>query len=457
MNRSPKNTSRQIYSVSELNRTVRQLLDSELPSLWLEGEISNLARPASGHWYFSLKDENAQIRCAMFKRANARINFSPENGDKVLVRGKIGLYEPRGDYQLIVDMLEDAGTGALQRAFEALRDKLMHEGLFAAEHKQALPELPHTVGVITSSTGAALHDILHVLKRRMPLVSIIVYPVLVQGEQAPAAISKAIKRANREQACDVLIVGRGGGSLEDLWAFNDEAVARAAFACSIPMISAVGHEVDFTILDFVADVRAPTPSAAAELATPLTQEELNAHIVGLQQFSQRLITQRLQQSKQKLAWLNKRLQLAHPGHWVTQQQQSLDSYVLRLQKLLQQHLSEKKYKQQNLANRLQQQSPHTAIQQKTNEVLFLGKRLQESVQRRLRQNSQSLSLNAAKLNTLSPLATLDRGYALVQHQNTKLKSAVVSSVKEIKIGNTVSTRLKDGEFEAEIKKITPGK
>jgi len=443
-------TSRHIYSVSELNRAAKQILDIELPSLWLEGEISNLSRPASGHWYFSLKDEKAQIRCAMFRRANTRVKFNVSNGDKVLIRGKVSLYEARGDYQLIADAMEDSGTGALQRAYEALRDKLSKEGMFAAEHKQELPEIPACIGVITSRTGAALHDILHVLERRLPLVEVKIYPVLVQGELAPAEIEHAIKQADAENLCDVLIVGRGGGSLEDLWAFNDERVARAAFSAKTPIISAVGHEVDFTILDFVSDLRAPTPSAAAEVATPITQDDLIAQVKSLFEYLSKNSVERLQKEAQKLDYLAKRLQLAHPGQRLKQQQEHLYSQASRLHELMQRLIKDQTQIFNNLQNRISRQDPAIRIQSEKEKIIRLSNRLQSNSDHALQLKKANLGKVSGKLNTLSPLATLERGYALVQLENAK----VITSVKELETNEKIVTQLQDGQVESTITKLT---
>src|SRR5271168_2194274 len=273
---------RDIYSVSRLNREVRVLLERGFGGLWLEAEISNFARPSSGHWYFSLKDAAAQVRCCMFRQRNMLCGFAPLDGQKILVRARIGLYEPRGEYQLIIDHMEDAGLGALKRRFEELAAKLAAEGLFAPERKRPLPKLPRRIGVITSPSGAAIHDILHVLARRLAAIPVLLYPVAVQGAAAAAEIVAALNLAGRRAECDVLILARGGGSLEDLWAFNDEALARAIAACPIPVVSGVGHEVDTTIADFAADVRAPTPSAAAEMVVPDGEEWLrNIRTLGL--------------------------------------------------------------------------------------------------------------------------------------------------------------------------------
>jgi len=271
----PSSDDRDIYSVGRLNAEARGLLEGAFPLIWVQGELSNVSRPSSGHLYFTLKDANAQVRCAMFRGNNRFLKFRPADGAQVVVRASLSLYEARGDYQLIVQSMEEAGDGALQRAFEALKQKLAAEGLFEAAHKRALPTLPKRIGVITSPTGAAIRDILSVLKRRFPAIPVLIYPVAVQGQAAGAEIAAMIRRADMRRDCDVLIIARGGGSLEDLWAFNEEIVARAIFDCSIPTVSGVGHEVDFTIADFVADQRAPTPSVAAEMVSPDQHDWLN--------------------------------------------------------------------------------------------------------------------------------------------------------------------------------------
>src|SRR5580658_10163237 len=318
----PARPERDIYSVSRLNREVRVLLERGFGALWLEAEISNLARPSSGHWYFSLKDSAAQVRCAMFRQRNMLGTFTPRDGQKVLVRGRIGLYEPRGEYQLIVDHMEDAGLGALKRQFEELSAKLAAEGLFAADRKRPLPGLPRRIGVITSPTGAAVRDILHVLARRFPAASVLIYPVPVQGAQAAAEIVAALELAGRRAECDVLILARGGGSLEDLWAFNDERLARAIVASLIPVITGIGHEIDFTIADFAADVRAPTPSAAAELVVPDAQEWLSV-FSSLGTRLARCMRRRLEERRQRLRWLARRAALVSPVARFAQQTQRL--------------------------------------------------------------------------------------------------------------------------------------
>src|SRR5271169_6511604 len=330
---------RDIYSVSRLNREVRVLLERGFASLWLEAEISNLARPGSGHWYFSLKDSAAQVRCCMFRQRNMLTAFAPQDGQKVLVRARIGLYEARGEYQLVIDHMEDAGLGALKRQFEELAAKLAAEGLFAPERKRPLPTLPSRIGVITSPTGAAVRDILHVLARRFAAVPVLLYPVAVQGAAAAAEIIAALALAGRRAECDVLILARGGGSLEDLWAFNDEALARAIVASPIPIVSGVGHEIDFTIADFAADVRAPTPSAAAEIVVPDAQEWLKTiRTLGarLRQGMRRRLTDR----RERLRWLTGRAALVSPTARLAQQMQSLDDLEDRLTRGMYQRLTE---------------------------------------------------------------------------------------------------------------------
>src|SRR6202453_4677277 len=329
--------NRDIYSVSRLNREVRVLLERGFGSVWLEAEISNFAKPSSGHWYFCLKDAAAQVRCAMFRQRNMLCAFTARDGQKVLVRARIGLYEPRGEYQLIVDHMEDAGLGALKRQFEELSAKLSQEGLFAAERKRSLPRLPRRIGVITSPTGAAVRDILHVLARRFPAAAVLIYPVPVQGAQAAAEIVAAIQLAGKRAECDVLILARGGGSLEDLWAFNDERLARVIAASSIPVISGVGHEIDFTIADFAADVRAPTPSAAAELAVPDALEWLSA-VGRLGTRLERCMRRRLDERRERLRWVGRRAALVSPRARFAQRAQRLDELDERMRRALRRRL-----------------------------------------------------------------------------------------------------------------------
>ena len=325
-----------IYSVSQLNQSVRLMLENQLGAVWLTGEISNFSQPVSGHWYLSLKDENAQVRCAMFRMKNMRVSFRPTNGMQVLVRANVSLYEPRGDYQLIIESMHLAGEGLLMQQFEALKLKLAAEGLFAQHLKKNLPHFSKAVGIITSKTGAALQDILHILQRRDPSLKIIIYPTAVQGKDAATEIAQMIELANQRQEVDVLIVGRGGGSLEDLWCFNEEMVARAIFHSHLPVISAVGHETDVTIADFVADVRAPTPSAAAELVSR-NQTELLQQLQYRRQRLEIALDRLFAEKQQKLRHLSLRLHNQHPQAQLRIQQQLITQLSHRLQQTLRHH------------------------------------------------------------------------------------------------------------------------
>ncbi len=389
--------SRIVLTVSELNQTAQRLLEEYFPSVWIEGEISNLTKPTSGHLYFSLKDAKAQISCAMFRFKSQTLKFAPRNGLLVQLQAKVSLYTDRGQYQLIVEQMEISGDGLLKKAYEELRRQLEAEGLFLEKWKKPIPLLPKQIGVITSSTGAAIHDILSVLKRRFPSIPVIIYPSLVQGAEAAPSIIQALHLANQHQKVEVLILARGGGSLEDLWPFNEESVARAIFKSQIPIITGIGHEIDFTIADFVADRRAPTPSAAAELVTP-HQSTL------LQQFSlfeTRLIneiTKYYQHQAQRIDWLLKRIQ--HPG--------------------------------QQIQNQLQR-------------MTLLKSQLKSTIWQLLREKEHSFKNTMRALETVSPLATLNRGYAII----TKLNSnQIVRSVQEITKGCPLTIRFQDGTVNA---------
>ncbi len=439
---------REIFSVSRLNREVRGLLEGNFPLVWVEAEISNLARPTSGHWYFTLKDPSAQIRCAMFRGKNARLRFQPENGDQVLVRAQLSLYEARGDYQMIVEHMEEAGDGALRRAFEQLKQRLDAEGLFDEAGKKSLPPLPKQIGVITSPSGAAVRDILQILQRRFPSIPVVIYPVAVQGDAAVAEIVAALKTATRRNECDVLIVARGGGSLEDLWAFNEEKVARAIHQCPIPIVSGVGHEVDFTIADFVADLRAPTPSGAAELVSPdraVWQQRLAQHQSRLQTVMQQRLTQRQQQ----LSWLDKRLQQQHPGQQLRQQNQRLDELDQRLQRSMQQRLQQCRSELTHASAKLQQHNPQRQIHQLLATQQQLSSRLQRVMQQALQQRRQQLQGVGRALDAVSPLATLGRGFSITRnHQDGRL----LRDIKGINIGDTVETQLAQGRLVCDVRK-----
>ena len=429
---------RDVFSVSRLNREVRDILEGSFPLIWIEGELSNVARPASGHIYFSLKDDAAQISCAMFRNRNQLLRFTPENGMQVLARAKVSVFEARGNYQLIIEHMEEAGDGALLRAFEALKKKLSDEGLFAEQYKKSLPELPRQIGVITSPTGAAIRDILTVLKRRFPAVPVIIYPVAVQGEGAKEQIAKALKTAAARQECDVLVLARGGGSIEDLWAFNEEIVARAIFDCDIPIVSAVGHEIDFTIADFVADVRAATPSMAAELIVPDQQEWSQS----LRYWQTRLyshVQKELKHRQQQTEWLSKRLR--HPGRILQDMAQRLDEQEQRIRNALESRLRHMKARLSELNAHLNRYTPVYKIREMRQQCHHLGQRLYNSQFHLIANKKKETAMLARALDTVSPLATLDRGYAIV----TRLpERKLVHNASEIKPGDQIETRLGKG-------------
>ena len=431
-------------TVSQLNRQARTLLESHFDFIWVEGEVSNFAAPSSGHWYFSLKDGNAQVRCAMFRNRNQRVRFTPDNGDHIRLRCRVSLYEGRGEFQLIVEHLEHAGAGALQAAFEKLKAALLAEGLFNPERKKPLPESVSHLGVITSPTGAAIHDILTVLKRRCPAIAVSVLPVAVQGEGAAAEIVAAIENANRWQRegrihLDALIVGRGGGSLEDLWPFNEESVARAIAASELPIVSAVGHEVDFTIADMAADHRAPTPSAAAELLSP-DQREWQQRLEAIEANLVRLIRRRLSDAATELGHLRRRLK--HPGAQLREQAQRLDDLEQRLVRAQTNLLQRRRSELALLESRLQAHSPLPRLQRLQRETEQLGQRLEAAMRQRLHQANERLAHLAQMLDSLSPLATLSRGYAIV----TDTEGRVVTDAAAVTVGDQVQARLARGRL-----------
>ncbi|QJT81941.1 exodeoxyribonuclease VII large subunit [Kosakonia sp. MUSA4] len=441
-----------IYTVSRLNQSVRLLLERELGQVWISGEISNFTQPASGHWYFTLKDDTAQVRCAMFRNSNRRVTFRPQHGQQVLVRANITLYEPRGEYQIIVESMQPAGEGLLQQKYEQLKAKLAAEGLFDQQFKQPLPSPAHCVGVITSKTGAALHDILHVLKRRDPSLPVVIYPTAVQGEDAPGQIVRAIELANARQECDVLIVGRGGGSLEDLWSFNDERVARAIFASRIPVVSAVGHETDVTIADFVADLRAPTPSAAAEIVSR-NQLELLRQVQAMQQRLEMSMDYYLAGRNRRFALVNHRLQQQHPQLRLARQQTVLERLQQRMQNALDTQLKRASARQQRVMQRLNQQNPQPRIHRAQSRVQQLEYRLSQNIRDRLSATRERFGTAITHLEAVSPLATLARGYSVT----TSPAGEVLKKTRQVKVGDKLTTRLNDGWVESEVSNVTPVK
>ncbi|WP_222888484.1 exodeoxyribonuclease VII large subunit [Enterobacter sp. C2] len=441
-----------IFTVSRLNQTVRLLLEREVGQVWISGEISNFTQPASGHWYFTLKDDTAQVRCAMFRNSNRRVTFRPQHGQQVLVRASITLYEPRGEYQIIVESMQPAGEGLLQQKYEQLKAKLAAEGLFDQQSKQPLPSPAHCVGVITSKTGAALHDILHVLKRRDPSLPVVIYPTAVQGEDAPGQIVRAIALANSRKECDVLIVGRGGGSLEDLWSFNDERVARAIFASQIPIVSAVGHETDVTIADFVADLRAPTPSAAAEMVSR-NQLELLRQLQSGQQRLEMAMDYYLANRTRRFTQLEHRLQQQHPQLRLARQQTVLERLRQRMTYAMDNQLKRSGQRQQRMTQRLNQYSPQPRIHRAQNRVQQLEYRLAQLMSARLSATRERFGNAMTHLDAVSPLATLARGYSVT----TATDGNVLKQTKQVKAGDVLTTRLVDGWVESEVKGVTAAK
>ena len=431
-------SERQIFSVSQLNRSVRHLIETQLPLLWVEGEISNFARPASGHWYLTLKDDQAQVRCAMFRNSNQRVGFKPANGTQVLVRCRAGLYEGRGEYQLVIEHMEEAGFGALQRQFEQLKQKLSDEGLFDNQHKKPMPDSVSHIGVITSATGAAVKDVLSVLERRFPSIKVSIFPTAVQGEQAAKQIVEAIGNANQLGQCDALIVGRGGGSLEDLWPFNEEVVARAIFASAIPIVSAVGHEVDFTIADFVADLRAPTPSAAAELLSPDGEDILN-QFEGFEILLTEAVGRKIAQLGQRADYLKKRLR--HPGHKLQEQSQHLDHLDIRLRRGINGRLEQQRQRMNRVQSQLARVHPGEAIGDYHQLVTRYVKQMSRSVKQQLEVKRSKTGQAMHLLDTVSPLKTLGRGYSIIRDAD----DGVIKSVASVTEGDVLRGQLADGE------------
>jgi len=441
---------REVYTPSRLNREARLLLERGFGALWVEGEISNLSRPSSGHWYFSIKDETAQLRCAMFRQRNLLAKFTPKDGMLVQLRGRVSLYEPRGDYQFLVDHIEEAGEGALRRRFELLKAKLAAEGLFATTRKRALPSLPRRIGVITSPTGAAIRDVLNILRRRFCTIPVLIYPVPVQGAAAAAQIAAMIRLASARGECDVLILARGGGSLEDLWSFNEEIVARAIADCVIPLVSGIGHEVDFTIADFVADIRAPTPSGAAELVAPDSNEWLRSIAALGRRLAQAL--QRGQAGRmQRFVWLQRRLAQVHPGVELRQRAQRLDEIEQSLMRTMRQQLRDRQTVVAQYAARLRHESPALRIAGARGRLNLARAAIAASLRRRLQTERSRLELVVGTLDAISPLATLQRGYAIVTDANGR----VVTDAGSLPSGELIHARVARGRVEARVVNTFP--
>ena len=444
----PSSDGRDIYTVSRLNREARALLERGFGSLWLEAELSNFSRPSSGHWYFSLKDSGAQIRCAMFRQRNLLAGLTPLDGQQVLVRGRISLYEPRGDYQLIVDHLEDAGQGALKREFEHLKTRLAAEGLFDTARKRSLPRLPRRIGVITSPSGAAIRDVLHVLARRFAAVPVLIYPAPVQGAQAAPELIAALKLAAQRADCDLLMLVRGGGSLEDLWAFNDEALARQIAASPIPVLTGIGHEVDFTIADFAADVRAPTPSAAAEMAVPDAAEFARFFTQRGARLAQAM-ARRLGELLRQLEYLQRRTGLVSPAARLSQRAQQLDDLEQRLTRALRQHLTHARAELLDLQGSLWRRNPVQRLQAIQARHAMLQARLSAAIRTRLQRAQAGFEPLTRTLHAVSPLATLGRGYAIVSSES----GVVLQDAADVQRGQLVHARLARGSFVARVEDI----
>jgi len=440
-------TKRKIFTVARLNQEVQQLLERGFGTIWLQAELSNFSQPASGHWYFSLKDSQAQIRCAMFKGRNRYLTFAPEAGDEVLVRGKLGLYAARGDFQLIVEHMEPAGAGKLQAEFDQRRIELQEAGWFDPENKQALPSRPSRIGVVTSPTGAAIQDVLNVLKRRYPVAEIIIYPTPVQGTTAAASIAAAIKRANERSETDVLLVVRGGGSLEDLWSFNEMAVASAIRDSALPIVSGVGHEVDVTIADLVADQRAPTPSAAAELVTP-DMEQMASRLGELNRLLARYWQRVQRQSTERLLQWQSRLDNVHPQRRIEQQQQRVDDLERRMGLLAEQRLNQQRTRLQNLSARLSANAPSRQLEVRRQRLSQQSWRLHKAWEGISQDSGNRLAMASRALNAVSPLATLDRGYSIIQKDDQ-----VIRKTSELSPGDQISARLGEGSISATVTDI----
>jgi len=481
---------RTVYSVSRLNNEVRVLLERGLGVVWVEGELSNFSQPSSGHWYFSLKDRDSQVRCAMFRLKNSALGFTPKAGQHVIARGRVSLYEPRGEYQLIVDHLEEAGVGALQREFERLKAKLAAEGLFASEGRRSLPRFPRRIAVVTSPTGAAIRDVLNILARRFPPASVLVYPSAVQGAAAAPAIVHALQLASARLDCDVLILARGGGSLEDLWAFNDERVARAIRACAVPVVTGIGHEIDFTIADFAADARAPTPSGAAEMVAPdsgaclETLTRMEGRMAACMRRELRAVSSRLEAVSMRLKQADPAMRLAHQAQRLDDLEQRLagaaravmhtcrdrlgDAYTRLLQRSPQVQLALRAKRldgmQQRLSgaggallstrgrrlgdaqSRLMQCSPAHLVRECGRKEELLRARLDHAVKQYLSQLTHRLALAGKTLDMASPLATLARGFAIV----TRADGSLVSDAGKVPPGEEIEARLASGRLRAKV-------
>ncbi|MGQ0658628.1 MAG: exodeoxyribonuclease VII large subunit [Chromatiales bacterium] len=438
---------REVYSISRLNREARALLEGSFPLLWVEGEVSNFSRPTSAHWYFTLKDRQAQVRCAMFRNRNALLTFVPEDGMSLLVRARVSLYEGRGDFQLIIEHAEPAGEGLLRLKFEELKRKLAGEGLFDERHKKPLPRFPRAIGIITSPTGAAIRDILSVLKRRFACLPIVIYPVPVQGEGAAPKIAAMIRTADERGECDVLILARGGGSLEDLWPFNEEIVARAIHDCVTPLVTGVGHEIDFSIADFVADLRAPTPSVSAELVSP-DCNDIRRAVASFESRLRNLMLARLARQAERIGWLGRRL--VHPGRRLQQLMQRLDELTTRLLAAAAAGVQRRRADLIRLSARLAVQNPAQRLRLHGERCAQMEIRLRQAMRRQLQACSARWQSALRALNAVSPLATLERGYAIV---TLAADQSILRDASAASPGDTVHARLARGRLSCVVEAV----
>ena len=444
----PFENQEHIYSISELNDEVASTLTEAFGVIWVEGEISNLMRSAACHVYFSLKDESASVRCAMFRMQNQSLDFELRDGMQILARAKVGLYKQRGEFQLILEYAEESGEGLLRQRFELLKQTLQKEGLFDEFHKKPLPKMPKTIGLVTSPKGAAVQDIIKTIKRRYPIVRVIVYPTLVQGNEATKKIASAIDIANQRDECDVIIIARGGGSLEDLWCFNEELVARSIFHSKIPIISGIGHETDFTIADLVADLRAATPTAAAEIALPTTSEiddHLNRYIFDITQ----LIDYKVNHFRHQLKSASLRMQASHPQSKLQFNMQKLDLINEKMQKLPMMQVSDLKNIFKISFSKLLASNPKINIEAERKNLEMKNMALSNAIIGLIESKRNHFSVMTAQLEGASPLQSLSRGYALVTNEDGRN----IKSVKKIKTGASVKTKLSDGSFISRVEKI----
>jgi exodeoxyribonuclease VII large subunit len=438
-----RENSQEVISVSEVNKRAKNLLEKEFSSTWIEGEISSFTAHSSGHWYFTIKDEKSSLSCVMFSYDNNKILFEPQVGDNLIINGKISLYSPTGRFQLNVKHIELAGEGALLRAFEQLKFKLEKEGLFDPANKRQLPQMPKKIGIVTSSDGAVFQDVINVLGRRSPNIELILIQTAVQGEKAPPEICSAILKASSIKDIDAIILARGGGSIEDLWAFNNESVARAIHNSDIPIISAVGHETDFTIADFVADLRAPTPSAAAEILSQ-SYSQLNESLEGYKQLIANAITSLIKREFQELLNLSKRLR--HPGDKLRELSQKLDNIETYIKKSMQNHLLSQRNNLNLQSSKLLQQSPVQNLQESKHKLSDLSKSLTFLISQISKEKRSSLLALSSTLEAVSPLAVLNRGYSIL----TTKKGKVVTSEKEVETGEELTAKLKEGEIRTKV-------